>query len=64
MEVNIGSLSGRYSVKVNLSTQVKRGSIHNKTLTNNLCGLDVPLRDQLMWRGWGQCGDMGPAQGL
>lgn len=35
--------------KVNVLTYLDMGGMHNKMLTYNLCGLDVPLNDQFNW---------------
>lgn len=46
--------------KVNVLTNLDMGGMHDKMLTYNLCGLDVPLNDQFNWfQGFG-----GDAQGL
>lgn len=38
--------------------------MHNKTLTNNLRGLDVPLNDRFSWFGGRRDGGSGVARGL
>lgn len=42
--------------KVNVLTYLGYGGMHDKMLTYNLCGLDVPLNDRFSWFG-GWVGD-------